>query len=70
MDVIVNPNSFYRGFTLRSSFESYLCTYALIDCYLLYGNMENETETEKTISRDFVILAIFQYRNTSLNDSL
>ena len=33
---------------------------------------KTDTETEKTvyyISRDFVILAIFQYRNNSLNDS-
>ena len=33
---------------------------------------ETDTETEKTIyyiSRGFVILAIFQYMNNSLNDS-
>ena len=35
--------------------------------------MKNETETENTIyyiSRGLVILAIFQYRNNSLNDSI
>ena len=45
--------------------------------YYMHGNMKNETDTEaeKTIyyiSRGFVILEIFQYRNTSLsslNDS-
>ena len=40
----------------------------------MHGNIKNEadTETEKTvyyISRGFVILAIFQYKNNSLNES-
>ena len=51
-----------------------VCRWAIPECYLLHGNMKNETdtETEKTIyyiTRGFVILAIFKYRNNSLNDS-